>query len=167
MQCLEDGYIVAQLCQVACAGQTCRAGTDDCYLLAVLLCGSCRLNALLSCPVSYETLQLTDGNCLALDTADAASLALTLLGTNTSADSRKRRRLADNAICLRKVAFLYCADEIRNMNLYRAAFHTFCFLTSETSLCLFYCLVLIVTKANLIEVRSTNLRILLSYRNLL
>ena len=167
MQRLKNSYVITQLCQVASAGQTCRTGTDDRNLLAILLCGSCRLDALLSRPVGYKTLQLTDGNCLALDTADAASLTLALLGTYTSADSRKCGRLADYAVCFCKVAFLYCADEIRNMNLYRAAFHTFCFLTSETSLCLFYCLVLIVTKADLIEIRSTNLRILLSYRNLL
>ena len=37
MKCLKNGYIIAQLCQIACTGQTGRTGTDNSYFLAVLL----------------------------------------------------------------------------------------------------------------------------------
>ena len=164
VQSLEDGHVIAQLRQIAGTGQTCGAGTDDGYLLAVLLRGSRRLDALLSRPVGHETLQLSDGNRLALDAADAASLALALLGTYTSADSRKGGGLADDTISLREIAFLYRLDKIRNMDLHRAAFHTFCLLTVQAASGLFHRLVFIISQADLVKVRRADLRILLSYR---
>ena len=86
MKCLEDGYIVAKFCKVSCAGKTCRAGTDNRDLVAVFLCCRNRFDTVFFCPVSNETLQFTDGNSVAFDSADTFALALALLRTYTAAD---------------------------------------------------------------------------------
>ena len=100
MKCLENGYIVTQFCQIACTGQSGRTRTDNSNLLAVLLSRSSRFDTVLSCPVSYETLQFTDGNRLTFDTADTFALALALLRADTAADSRKcAEDSADDLIC--------------------------------------------------------------------
>ena len=97
MKSLEDGYIITQFCQIAGTGQSGRTGTDDSYLLAVFLCRSSRFDAVLSGPVSYETLQFTDGNSFALDAADTFTLTLALLRADTAADSGKCAGLGDDA----------------------------------------------------------------------
>ena len=89
MKCLEDGYIVAKFCKVSCAGKTCRAGTDNRDLVAVFLCCRNRFDTVFFCPVSNETLQFTDGNSVAFDSADTFALALALLRTYTAADCRE------------------------------------------------------------------------------
>ena len=86
---LKDGYIVTHFCQIAGTGQSGRTRTDDGYLLAVFLSRSIRFDTVLACPVSYETLQFTDGNRFSFDTADTFTLTLALLGADTSADSGK------------------------------------------------------------------------------
>ena len=48
VQRFEDGHVIAHLRQVAGAGKACRAGTDDSHLMAVLLFGGLRLDAVLS-----------------------------------------------------------------------------------------------------------------------
>ena len=37
MQCLKNGHIIAKFCQISCAGQTGRTGTDNCNFLTILL----------------------------------------------------------------------------------------------------------------------------------
>ena len=88
VQCFEDGHIITHFCQIAGAGQSCRAGSDHGYLFTVLFLGRFGLDAVLSCPVRYETFQLTDRYGFALDTADTLAFALALLRTNTAADCR-------------------------------------------------------------------------------
>ena len=97
VKCLKDGYIVTKFSQIACTGQSGRTGTDHSNFLAVFLCRSSRFDAVLSCPVSYETLQFTDGNSFALDAADTFALTLALLRADTAADSGKCAGLGDDA----------------------------------------------------------------------
>ena len=97
MKSLEDGYIVTHFCQIAGTGQSGRTRTDDGYLLAVFLSRSSRFDTVLAGPVSYETLQFTDGNSLSFDTADTFTLTLALLGADTAADSGKCAGLGDDA----------------------------------------------------------------------
>ena len=89
MQRLKNGHVIAQFCQITGAGKSCRTGTDDSHLMTVQLLCLLRLDAMLSRPVCYKTLQLTDRNCLTLDAADTLSFTLVLLRTYTSADCRK------------------------------------------------------------------------------
>lgn len=74
MKSLEDRYLVAEFCEIACTGKTGRTGTDDSDLDAVCLLRLLRNNTVLSRPVSYETLELADGDSLALDAADTLAL---------------------------------------------------------------------------------------------
>ena len=164
MKSLENGYIIAKLCQISRTGKTCGAGTNNRNLLAVLLCGSLRLNALLSGPVSYKTLQLADGHRLALNAADAASLALAFLGTYAAADSRQSGGLADNLVSGLKVAFLYLFDKIGNMYLYGTSFHTFCIFTIDAALGFLHSLILIVAETYLVKICGTDFGVLLSNR---
>ena len=76
MKCLENGYFIAQFCQIACTGQTCRTRTDNCYFLSVCLLRCCRYKTMLTGPVCHEALKFTDGNRLTLDTAHTLSFTL-------------------------------------------------------------------------------------------
>ena len=85
-----------------------------------------RLDAMLSRPVCYKTLQLADRNCLTLDAADTLSFTLVLLRTYTSADCRKGGLLTDNVVSLLKIALFYLRDKRRNIDGYRTALHALC-----------------------------------------
>ena len=76
------------------------------------------------CPVCYETFKFTDGNRFAFDSAYALSFTLGFLGTNTSANRRKRGRLVNDMICSLEVPFFYLGNKIRNMNGYGASLYT-------------------------------------------
>ena len=126
MKCLEDSNVVTQLCQIACAGQTSRAGTDNGNLLAVFLLRCLRNKTVFSGPVSHETLQLTDGDRLTLNSANAFAFALALLRAHTATYCRKCGRLSDDIGCSLKVSGLDFFDEARDINGDRAAAHTLC-----------------------------------------
>ena len=89
MQRFKNGHVIAQFCQITGTGKSCRTGTDDSHLMTVQLLCLLRLDAMLSRPVCYKTLQLADRNRLALDAADTLSFTLVLLRTYTSTDCRK------------------------------------------------------------------------------
>ena len=80
MKCLKDRYLVSKFRKITCTGKTGRTGTDDSDLDAVCLLRLLRNDTVLSGPVSYETLELTDGDSLALDAADTLALALLSCG---------------------------------------------------------------------------------------
>ena len=164
MKCLEDGYIVAKFCKVSCAGKTCRAGTDNRDLVAVFLCCRNRFDTVFFCPVSNETLQFTDGNSIAFDSADTFALALALLRTYTAADCRECTGLTDNFVCFLEVSFFYLCNECRNVDINRASCDTFCIFTAQAALCFFYCFVFVVSKTYLVKICGTYLRLLLTYR---
>ena len=90
VQRLEYRHIVPHLCQIARAGQTCGAAAHDRNMVSVLLdIGGC-LIAMGQMPVADVTLQLADGDRLALDTQHARALALCLLRADAPADARQR-----------------------------------------------------------------------------
>ena len=74
MKCLKDRYLISKFREITCTGKTGRTRTDDSDLDAVCLLRLLRNNTVLSGPVSYETLELTDGDSLALDAADTLAL---------------------------------------------------------------------------------------------
>ena len=163
VQCLKDRYIIAHLCQVACAGQSCRAGSDDRDFLAVLFLCRFGLDAVLSCPVSNETLQLTDGYGFAFDTAYALAFALALLRAHTAADCRQCGRLTDDLVCFRDLSFFYFLNECRNVDGYRASLHAACIFAVQASGCLGHCLFLIISLADLGKILCAYCRLLLPY----
>ena len=168
MKCLEDSNVVTQLCQVACAGQACRAGTNHSNLLAILLFCCFRNKAVLSGPVSHETLQLTDGDRLTLDAADALTLTLALLRAYTAADCRKCGRLSNHIRCSLEVSGFYFFNESRNVDGNWASAHTFCVvLTFQASGSLFHSLFFVISIAHFLKVGSAHLCVLLSDRSLL
>ena len=124
MKSFKNRHIIAKLCQVACTGKTCRAGTDNGNLLALLLSRCFRYESMLSGPVSNETLQLSDGNCLSLDAADTLSFTLTLLRADTAADCRKSRGLRNRVGCANVIFLFYLADKCRNINFYGTSVYT-------------------------------------------
>ena len=107
MQCLENGYVIAQFCQIACTGQTCRTGTDDCYFLAVLLLRE--LPATIPCSLAQSA---TKRSSLPMETASPliprthCPSHWALLWANTSTDCRKCRRQCDDFRCLLNISRL-------------------------------------------------------------
>ena len=89
MKRLKNRNIITKLCKISGTSQTCRTGTDDSNLMSVWLSCLLRLDSILSCPIRYKTLKLTDCNRISLDSADTLALTLALLWTYTSADCRK------------------------------------------------------------------------------
>ena len=165
MQCFKNCNITSHSCKLTCTGQTCRTRTYDCDLVSV-----CRSRILLtimefcSC-ICYKTLQLTDGNSLAFDSADTFSFTLVLLRAYTSTSSRKRCIPRKNFVSLLNLSNFYSADKCRNINRNRTAFDTFCIFTSKASLCFHHCFFFIISITNFFEIRCSYLWILLSYRN--
>ena len=165
MQCFENGHIISQLCQISGTGKTSRAGTDHSYLLTVLLCCGSGLDAILSCPVSHKTLQLTDGDRISLKATDTFSFTLAFLRAYTAADSGKGAGFTDNTISLFNVAVLHLFNELWNLDCYGAALYTLCIFTVNAAGSLFHCFFFVISETNLFEIGSTFLRILLSDRN--
>ena len=167
MQCFKNCDIVSHLCKIACAGKTGRTRADNCNFLAILFCRSSWFDAVLSCPVSNETLQLSDGNGFALDATDTFTLALALLWADTAADCRKCTGHGNYFICFLKVAFFYFFNEIRDIDGYRTSLYAFCILAVQAAGSLFHCFLFVVSKTYLVKICCSYLRILLSYRNFL
>ena len=167
MKRFKDSHIVTQLCKVTGTGKSRRARTDHGYFLSVFLCSRSWFHAILSCPVSHKTFQLTDGNCFTLDTTDTFSFTLAFLWANTSTDSRKCRRFGNHFVCFFKVSFFYFMNKTRNINAYRTSLYTFCILTVQTSGSFFHCLFFIISQTYFVKIGCSDLWILFSYRNFL
>ena len=73
-------------------------------------------NRVMHMPVRYKALQTANANRLSFDSADTFALALTLLRTYASADSRKRGGFRDDLICLFKFALRHMGNKFRNGN---------------------------------------------------
>ena len=157
---LKNGHVVAHLRQIARAGKACRAGTDHGYLLAFLFRGAFRLDAVLSGPVSHKTLQLTDGNGLALDASDTFSFALALLRADAAADSRKGGGSADHLIGGLHISFLHLLDEAGNVDGYGTALHTLCVFAVNASGSLFHRFFSVISQADLLKIGRSDLSIL-------
>ncbi len=165
VQGLEDRDVIAELCQVSCTGKAGRACADDGDLFAVLCLGRLGADAELLCLVGNVALELSDGNGLALDAADALCLALALLGADSAADRGKARGLGDHLIGLCHIAVLHLLDEGRDVDRDRTPLHAEGIFAVEASGCLCLCLFIIISQADLFKVGRPYLRILLANRN--
>ena len=165
MQCLKYGHIIAQLGQIAGAGQSCRTGADYRYFLALFLCRSLGLYAIGTGPVSHKAFQLADGYRLAFDTADAFALTLALLRTHTAADCRQGAGLGDNLISPCKILLFHLMDKSRDIDGYRASLDAHCIFTIQASARLCYCLFFIISQADFFKIGRPHLCVLLSDRN--
>ena len=135
MQRLENGNLVTHTSQIACAGQTGRACTNDGNLVAVGFRLYCLLGAVFARVVGNEALQTADGYRLALDAAHAVALALALLRADTTADSGQCGGLLDLGSRLEELALGNQSDELRNLNLYRTAGHAGLVFAVQAALC--------------------------------
>ena len=129
MKGLKNRDLITELCQVPGAGQAAGAGADHRHLFPVRLLRRLRHKAMLSGPVGHKTLQLSDGNRLSLDAADALPLTLRLLRADTAAYRRQSRRLRYHAGSLLNLSLLYLFDKRRDIDCHRAACDTFGILT--------------------------------------
>ena len=118
---LENGNLIAHLSQVSGTGQSRRTGTDHRYLMPVGLLRLLRHNAVLSGPVRYEPFQLSDGNCLSLDSSDALALTLALLRAYSSADRGKGAGFCNGLRGFLEFSFFYLLDKLRDIDGNRAA----------------------------------------------
>ena len=123
MQRLENGNFVTHTSQIACTGQTSRACTNDGNLVTVGFRLYCLLGAVFARIVGNKTLQTADCYSLALDAAYAVALALALLRADTAADSGQCGGFLDLGSRLEELALGNQSDELRDLNLYRAAGH--------------------------------------------
>ena len=167
VQGFENRHVVAQLGEVARAGQTCGAGADNGDLHAVRgglgrLFGS---SSVFTHIVGHETLQLAYRHRLALHSEHAAAFALGLLGAHASAD-RRQGRIAGNHLCgALHVLLRQSGDEIRNLEIHGAGGHTARILAVQAAARLEKGLLLIVTVAYLVEIGRADLGVLLAHRN--
>ena len=112
VECLKNGNVVAHLAQIACAGEAGRAGADDRDAVTVGFGGlDLVLDFLVHVVVGDKALETADTDALALDAANALTLALLLLRANTAADSRQGVGGGDDLICCVKVALCDLGDE--------------------------------------------------------
>ena len=123
VEVLIDGHVVAELGQVARAGEAGRAGADDGDAVAVRgdLLG--HLVGVLAVPVGDEALQTADADGLALDAAHALALALLLLRADAAADGGQGAVLEDLVVSALEVLLTDAGDELRDLDIDRAALH--------------------------------------------
>ena len=123
VEVLIDGHVVAELGQVARAGEAGRAGADDRDAVAVGgdLLG--HLVGVFAVPVGDEALQTADADGLALDAAHALALALLLLRADTAADGGQGAVLKDLVVSALEVLLTDAGDELRDLDIDRAAGH--------------------------------------------
>jgi len=168
MQTLEYCYFIAFVDQVACACKSGRACSYDGYLMAVALCRFQLFVTIVgSMPVGNESLKTSDGYRHTLFSAGTNAFALGLLRADTSADSRKSTGIRDDTIGFREIPLLHLSDEIRNPDIDRASADAQRLLAVQAACCVRNRFLFIVSETNLIKIMCTDLRVLLSYRNLL
>ena len=111
VQRLVDRDGVAALREVARAGKSRGAGTDDGDLVSVRrgTRGSCR--DVFVMPIGDEPFEPTDPDGLALDPADALGFALGLLRADASADGGKRGRGGDDLVRPLEIALPHLFDK--------------------------------------------------------
>ena len=167
MQRLKNGNFVTHTSQIACTGQTGRACTNNGNLVTVGFRLYCLLGAVFARVVGNEALQTADGYRLALDAADTVALALALLRADTAADSGQSGGFLDLSSRLEELALGNQSDELRNLNLYRAAGHAGLVLAVQAALCFLDRHFGGVAERYLFEIFIADVRRLLRHRALL
>ena len=133
MQRLIHGDLIALLGQIACAGQTRRAGAHHGHLVTVGGGHGGCFGGMGVVPVGHKALQTADTHGLALHTADAVLLALGLLGADTAADGGQRAGLVDDLIGALVVLLGDLPDKFGNLYIDGAAAHAGMVLAVETA----------------------------------
>ena len=129
---LEHRDVVAVLGKLAGAGDAGRAGAHHGDLLAVgrLDLGLARKLAGI---VAEEALELADCDGLALLVEDAVALALVLLRAHAAADGGEHALLVDDIEAPAEVALANLLDEVRDVDVDRAALHALRLLAVEAA----------------------------------
>ena len=168
--CLVQGFkdldIIAHFGQIAGAGQAGRTGADDGDLFALLLRRALGLDAHFPGGIGHVTLQLADGDRLALDAPDALAFALGLLRTYTSADGRQGGGFADDIVSGLHVAFFYLRDKAGDIDRYGASLHAAGVLAVQAAKGFFFRLFFIVSQTYFFKIGGTHLGVLLPDRDL-
>ena len=164
---LEDGHLIAQLGQIAGTGQAGRAGAYHRHADAVGLGLGGHGVHVLSVPVGHKALQPADGHRLALDGADAAGLALALLGADAAADAGQGVGVGDDVVGRLEVPLGHLGDELGYADVHGAASHAGLVLAVEAAGGLLHGHLLGVAQGDLLEVVVADVGILFRHGNLL
>ena len=165
VECLKNGNVVAHLAQIACAGEAGRAGADDRDAVTVGFRSlDLVLDFLVHVVVGDKALEAADADALALNAANALTLALFLLRTNTAADSRQGVGGGDDLISCVKVALCDLGDELGDAYRNGAAGAAGHVVAVEAALCLVHCHLGSVAESDLVKVAGADYGILLGHR---
>ena len=167
MKGFKNSYFISHLCKVACAGKSCRAGTDYSNLDAVGFLWLSRYESIFPGPVCHETLQLSDGNRLAFDAADTFAFALALLRAYPSAYCGKGAGFCYGICCILKFSFFYFCNELWYIDGNRASLDTFCILTVNAAGSFFLGFFLVISQTYFLKIRCPLLWVLFPYGYLL
>ena len=161
---LKNGYVIAHFAHVAGAGQAGRAGADHRHLVAVAgRNDGSRLVLFGHVVIRHKALQATDGHALSPDAADAAGLALPLLGADAAADGGQRVGGGDDLIGGVKVALSDLGDEFGDTHAHRAAGAAHGFLAVQAALGLGNGGLRVIAQCDLIKVRGAHHGVLLRH----
>ena len=162
VECFIHGDIIALTCQIACTGETGRAGTNDSHLVTVGLglSGSAALMTVGVMIVGYKTLKAADTHALTLNAADALTLALVLLRADTTADGGQRVGRGDDLIRAVEVALGNAGDKLGNTHVHGAAGDALGILAVEAALCLVNGHFLGIAQCHLVEILIADVGVL-------
>ena len=165
VECFKDGDVVAHLTQITCAGEAGRAGADDRDAVTVGFGGlDLVLYFLVHVVVGDKALEAADADALALNAANALTLALFLLRANTAADSRQGVGGGDDLISCVKVALCDLGDKLGDAYRNGAAGAAGHVVAVKAALCLVHCHLGSVAESDLVKVAGADYGILLGHR---
>ena len=160
----KDGDVVAQLAQVARAGEARRAGADDRDAVTVGLGDlDLVLDFLVHVVICDKALKTADADALALDAAHALRFALLLLRADTSADSGQGVCGGDDIISRVKIARGDLGDELRDAHGDGAALTAVRIAAVETALCFVDSHLGGVAEGNLVKIAGADYGVLLGH----
>ena len=167
VQGFENRNVVTKFGKVAGAGKTGWTGTDYRDLLSVRggLHRFLRRASMLAGPVGDETLQLAYSDRLALDSENAASLALGLLRAYAAANSGKGRITGDDFGSAAYILLRQLRYEIGNLEIHGAGGHTARILAMQAAGGFKKRLLLAVAVAHFIEIGRADLGVLFADRD--
>ena len=162
---LKNGYVIAHLAQISCAGEGSGAGADDRDAVTVGL-GSLDfvLDFLVHVIVGDKALEAADADRFALDAAHTLTLALLFLRADTAADGGQGVGGGYDLICCVKVALCDLGYEFGYAYRNRAAGAAGHVVAVEAALCLVHCHLGSVAESDLVKVAGANYGILLGHR---
>ena len=163
---LEDRDGVAHPGQLAGAGQTGGAGADHRHLVAVLGGGGHVGDAVLRSPVGHKALNAADGHRLALDTPDALTLALGLLGADPARDGGQGVGVGQQLIGSGQVALGHLAHKLGDGDAHGTSADTGLVLAVQAPLCLVLGLLQGVAQGHLFKVGVAYVGLLLRHGGL-